>query len=133
MPCRFPRLLNTLSRIAQNRQIQSDIPAVILEEQQLKLKGLECLVAAASALANWTRAGERKADEARAAEAAAAAAAAAAESAADANPTVDDPTQFEELKHKKQLLQEGIKKFNWKLNKACIPLLPFLFPLNFLG
>ncbi|OUM56684.1 hypothetical protein PIROE2DRAFT_49309, partial [Piromyces sp. E2] len=26
----------------------------------------------------------------------------------------DDPTQFEEIKHKKQSLQEGIEKFNWK-------------------
>ncbi|ORX43829.1 hypothetical protein BCR36DRAFT_360675 [Piromyces finnis] len=26
----------------------------------------------------------------------------------------DDPTQFEEIKHKKQTLQEGIEKFNWK-------------------
>jgi len=26
----------------------------------------------------------------------------------------DDPSQFEEIKHKKQSLQEGIEKFNWK-------------------
>ncbi|KXS18026.1 hypothetical protein M427DRAFT_121684 [Gonapodya prolifera JEL478] len=37
-----------------------------------------------------------------------------------ASPTVvaDDPTQFENLKHRKQVLQEGIRKFNFKPKKG---------------
>ncbi|KAI9301721.1 hypothetical protein BJ944DRAFT_243025 [Cunninghamella echinulata] len=33
-------------------------------------------------------------------------------------PRLDDPEQFENLKHKKQLLQEGVKLFNWKPKKG---------------
>ncbi|RUP52408.1 hypothetical protein BC936DRAFT_143684 [Jimgerdemannia flammicorona] len=31
---------------------------------------------------------------------------------------LDDPEQFENLKHRKQMLQEGIRKFNWKPKKG---------------
>ncbi|CAO3648932.1 unnamed protein product [Cunninghamella blakesleeana] len=33
-------------------------------------------------------------------------------------PRLDDPEQFENLKHKKQLLQEGVRLFNWKPKKG---------------
>lgn len=33
-------------------------------------------------------------------------------------PPLDDPEQFENLKHRKQMLQEGIRQFNWKPKKG---------------
>ncbi|CAO3598921.1 unnamed protein product [Absidia cylindrospora] len=33
-------------------------------------------------------------------------------------PRLDDPEQFENLKHRKQMLQEGIRQFNWKPKKG---------------
>lgn len=44
-------------------------------------------------------------------------------------PPLDDPEQFENLKHRKQLLQEGIRQFNWKPKKG----LEFLAKHQFLN
>lgn len=33
-------------------------------------------------------------------------------------PPLDDPEQFENLKHRKQILQEGVRQFNWKPKKG---------------
>jgi brefeldin A-inhibited guanine nucleotide-exchange protein len=33
-------------------------------------------------------------------------------------PRLDDPEQFENLKHRKQMLQEGVRQFNWKPKKG---------------
>ncbi|KAI8338556.1 hypothetical protein BC941DRAFT_423211 [Chlamydoabsidia padenii] len=33
-------------------------------------------------------------------------------------PRLDDPEQFENLKHRKQMLEEGIRQFNWKPTKG---------------
>ncbi|KAI8082976.1 uncharacterized protein BX664DRAFT_284806 [Halteromyces radiatus] len=39
-------------------------------------------------------------------------------STGNVTPRLDDPEQFENLKHRKQLLQEGIRQFNWKPKKG---------------
>ncbi|KAI8381215.1 uncharacterized protein BYT42DRAFT_613016 [Radiomyces spectabilis] len=39
-------------------------------------------------------------------------------SSGSATPRLDDPEQFENLKHRKQLLQKGIQQFNWKPKKG---------------
>ncbi|KAI8145649.1 hypothetical protein BJV82DRAFT_534870 [Fennellomyces sp. T-0311] len=37
---------------------------------------------------------------------------------ASTSPPLDDPEQFENLKHRKQILQEGVRQFNWKPKKG---------------
>lgn len=38
------------------------------------------------------------------------------------NSRMDDPEEFENLKHRKQMLQEGIRQFNWKAKKGLAAL-----------
>jgi brefeldin A-inhibited guanine nucleotide-exchange protein len=38
------------------------------------------------------------------------------------NSRLDDPEEFENLKHRKQMLQEGVRQFNWKPKKGIATL-----------
>ncbi|KAJ3296250.1 guanine nucleotide exchange protein for ADP-robosylation factor [Rhizoclosmatium sp. JEL0117] len=128
-----PPSLTTASLVTYSKDQIRELSSTTADHNELKRRGLELLVRGIlKPLVSWIQA---KLDaDAKKAENAASANDKDAESGLNLlkegdKPLVDDPTQFQNLKHRKQVLLEGIKRFNTKpkkgmqylLDSACIP------------
>eukprot|EP01135_Chromosphaera_perkinsii_P000995 Nk52_evm9s156 gene=Nk52_evmTU9s156 len=120
------RLINDMSKIAQGRQL-TDLGATPQQEQKMKIKGLECLVAILNSMVEWIKDISEPTflkqeeddseitgsmDNLNSVE------------ISDSRPLEkqqidkDDPESFELLKHKKELLEKGTALFNQKPAKG---------------
>ncbi|KAG1642506.1 hypothetical protein G6F44_004767 [Rhizopus delemar] len=139
----IPPPLTTATILHNDKQIQT----TAMPESAIRFKSLECLVAVLRSLVGWytnnsvsITAGAAKKDEDTPRESedqlgsmverlSSSNESSSALSNNNSNSRLDDPETFENSKHRKQLLQEGIRQFNWKPKKG----IAFLSEHGFLG
>jgi brefeldin A-inhibited guanine nucleotide-exchange protein len=118
--------------------LNSDKQQLVMPESAIRFKSLECLVAVLRSLVGWytnnsvsISAGTKDEDTPRASEdqppltahqnvsnTRLASPVTNGSSTNLSSSRLDDPEEFENLKHRKQVLQEGIRQFNWKPKKG---------------
>ncbi|ORY49065.1 Sec7-domain-containing protein [Rhizoclosmatium globosum] len=107
-----PPSLTTASLVTYSKDQIRELSSTTADHNELKRRGLELLVRGIlKPLVSWIQANNEKD----------------AESGLNLlkegdKPLVDDPTQFQNLKHRKQVLLEGIKRFNTKPKRFVLNL-----------
>ncbi|XP_072016825.1 brefeldin A-inhibited guanine nucleotide-exchange protein 1-like [Amphiura filiformis] len=138
----FERLVNDLSKIAQGRQA-IELGATPQQEKRMRMKGLHCLVSILKCMVEWskdlytnpnmqTNLGQEKpvggdqgdADSGQGTMTSSGSQASLNSNHSSSNPTLstpttpmDNPEQFESLKHQKEIWEQGVEIFN---NKKAI-------------
>ncbi|CEI86105.1 hypothetical protein RMCBS344292_00550 [Rhizopus microsporus] len=128
----IPPPLTTATILHSDKQNQTSA----MPESAIRFKSLECLVAVLRSLVGWytnnsvsITAGENKDEDTpresedqsghnSMANRLSSNGSSSALSNNNSTTRLDDPEEFENLKHRKQLLQEGIRQFNWKPKKG---------------
>ncbi|CAG8451027.1 12392_t:CDS:10 [Ambispora gerdemannii] len=118
----------TTTTVEKTKPPQS--PSHIQAELVLKIQGLECLVSVLRSLVVWCSNKSDEDGDATSKPSPTSSIVSLGSQSANKNEKItsawkamDDPEQFENLKHRKQILQDGIKTFNFKPKRGILALL----------
>ena len=105
------RLVNTCTKIIQTRPDPNASPLTQQDELKLRQKSILCHALILKSMHEWSKKPMLAPNS--------------IESPTNATTNLDedqgmDASQFEEWKHRKQVIAEGIRLFNWKIKKVCV-------------